>query len=233
MDTGRAVRAAGLAVYLAVLGLLAGTVAAAAWVEVVAPSTVAGRQVAAAAGLGLGAALVTYFYLRYSGRDRSHLDVAVPDARGAGVAVGGFLAAVALSVGLQWGYDAVGVGTATHGAAEAATGGGPAVLAAGVLTSLVLGGPGEELLYRNVIQKHLYGAFGRPGAVVVVSAVFAVMHGPTYLTGPLGPGLASLSVVFAVSLVLGAAYVATENVTVPALIHGGYNAVTFAAVVLA
>ena len=141
-------------------------------------------------------------------------------------------AVLALSLGLDALYNALGVGTASHGATDAAEGGGLPILAVGVLSSLLFVGPGEELLYRNVIQKRLYDALGRSGAVVVASLVFALMHGPTYLLGDLLPGLASLSVVFALSLVLGAAYVVTENVAVSAAIHGAYNAVSFAAVVL-
>lgn len=231
MDIARAVRATGVALYLGVSGLVLGSLCYFALAGLFEPTTAAGRQAASAVGLGLGAALVTVFFLRYGSRDWSFLDAHVPDRRGVAVAVGGFLAILALSVGLEVLYGALGVETASHGATDDAAGGGTLVLAVGVLSSLLFVGPGEELLYRNVIQKHLYDAVGRAGAVVVASAVFAVMHGPTYLTGDAVAGAASLSVVFALSLVLGATYVVSENVTVPAAVHGAYNAASFVAVV--
>jgi len=233
MDIARAARGSAVAAYLGVSGLLVGSLFSVALRDTVGPTTVAGEQAAGAAGLGAGAAVVTVFFLRYGRRDWSFIDAAVPDRRGVGVAIVGLVAVLALSVGLEELYAFLGIGTASHGSIDAAAGGGPLVLAVGVASSLLFVGPGEELLYRNVIQKHLYDSFSRPGAVAVGSLVFAVMHGPTYLAGDLLPGLASLSVVFALSLVLGTAYVVTENVTVPAAIHGAYNAVSFAVVVLA
>ncbi|MFB6121100.1 MAG: lysostaphin resistance A-like protein [Halobacteriaceae archaeon] len=233
MDIAKAARACGVALYLGVTGLVAGTLCYIALADLFGPTTVAGRQAASAAGLGLGAGLVTFFYVRYSGRNWDFLDVRVPDGRGVGVAVAGLAAVLGLALGLDWLYGALGVETAGHSATEAARGGGPLILAVGILSSVLFVGPGEELLYRNVIQKHLYDPLGRPGAVVAASGVFALMHGPTYLAGENAiAGVASLSVVFALSLVLGAAYVRTENVAVPAAIHGAYNAVSFLAVVV-
>jgi CAAX amino terminal protease family. len=88
-------------------------------------------------------------------------------------------------------------------------------------------GPGEELLSRNIVQKHLYDGFSRPAAVVVGTAIFAAIHLPAYATGPPPAVFATLLQLFGISLVLGVVYERTENVVVPALVHGTYNAVQF------
>ncbi|WP_049933846.1 CPBP family intramembrane glutamic endopeptidase [Halarchaeum acidiphilum] len=97
--------------------------------------------------------------------------------------------------------------------------------------SLLLVGPGEELLMRNVVQKRLYRAFSRRGAVVVGGLVFALVHLPAYATG--GADAAALAVTLArlccVSLVLGVVYERTDSVVASALAHGAYDAIQFGA----
>jgi len=89
-------------------------------------------------------------------------------------------------------------------------------------------GPFEELLYRNVIQKSLYDTFSRAGAVVTASVIFAAVHVSAYATAGLGAVIASLGTVFGLSLVLGTIYERTENLVIPAPAHGLYNALLFA-----
>jgi len=97
--------------------------------------------------------------------------------------------------------------------------------------SVLVVGPSEELLFRNVVQKYLYGSFSRSGAVVVASVLFALAHLPTTLVAtsdPVAVGTA-VGLIFAISLVLGVLYARTDSVVVVALVHGFYDAVVFAA----
>lgn len=224
------VRATAAAVYVGVAGLVASVLGGTLVVDITGVTAPGPRLVATAAGLGLGTATVAYFYLRWTRRGRSHLDVALPDRRDALVAVVGAGALAAVVVGFDALYGLLGVSTATHATVtELAGAGGPALLAAAVVASLALVGPGEELLFRNVVQKSLYGVFSRPGAVVVASLVFALAHAPVYLAGADSATAlaATLATVFALSVVLGGTYAASENVVVPAAVHGVYNAATY------
>lgn len=99
--------------------------------------------------------------------------------------------------------------------------------------SLVFIAPGEELIYRNIVQKHLYAYTTRWWSVVTASVLFTVIHAPTYIGGvivngqPLITGIAALAPILPVSIVIGYVYARTKNLTVPILTHGLYNAIVF------
>jgi hypothetical protein len=107
--------------------------------------------------------------------------------------------------------------------------GDPVVILPFIPLSLLIIGPAEELVYRNLIQKPLYDAFSRRGAVLTASVIFALMHIPQY--SPPGASaietLNALVLVFVLSLVLAIAYERTDNIVVPILIHGSFNAIQF------
>jgi len=233
-DTVDRLRAVGVAAYVAGAGLVASLLVASVAISALGAETTAQEQVASAVGLGLGAATVVFFYLRWTGRPVAFLDVRRPDRRDVLVAVAGGVALAVVSLGLEALYGALGVGTATHGTVEALDGAGEGTLYVAVATSLLLVGPGEELLYRNVVQKSLYARFSRASAVAVASALFALAHAPAYAGGAATAAAlaATLGVVLALSLVLGSAYALTDNVLVPAVLHGCYNAATFVEVIL-
>ncbi|MFC4989052.1 MULTISPECIES: CPBP family intramembrane glutamic endopeptidase [Saliphagus] len=103
-----------------------------------------------------------------------------------------------------------------------------------IVIAFLFNAPAEEFLWRNVIQKRLYAAFSRMGAVVVTSLVFAGVHFPVYAaTAPsldptgLAGVLVSLLVVFGGSIVFGYVYVRTRNLVVPIVAHAGFNAIQF------
>jgi len=93
--------------------------------------------------------------------------------------------------------------------------------------------PAEEFLFRNVIQKRLYEAFSRMGAIVVTSVIFVVAHVPTYavtITGEVAPAGAILVpsvVLFAGSVIFGYVYARTDNLVVPTLAHALFNGIQF------
>lgn len=177
--------------------------------------------------LGLGTGSTALLYLQVTDREWSFVDFDSPTPWDLAHALGGIVALFGTTLALESLFAAAGVGTAQHDIAKTATGT-PEMLLLLIPASWLLVGPGEELLFRNVVQKSLYRDFSRPAAVLVASVVFAAVHLPAYSTGTAGQAVASLAVVFALSLILGVLYVRTDNVAVPAFVHGTYNAVQFA-----
>ena len=178
-------------------------------------------------GFGLGVAVVTVGYLFFKGLDRSFIDLRVPTRRDLAWGVGGVVAlfAVALVISIVMGL--VGVESAEHSSIQEGQEN-PELLLYSIPFALLIIGPFEELLYRNVIQKSMYGVFSRAGAVVVASVVFAAVHLFAYATAGFGAIISSLAVVFTLSLLLGVLYERTENLVIPAAVHGVYNAIIFA-----
>lgn len=92
--------------------------------------------------------------------------------------------------------------------------------------SILVVGPGEELLYRGIVQGSIRRVLGPVGAILIASAVFASIHVVGLIGSPLQT-LATLLTVFVLALVLGTIYELSENLLVPALVHGLYNATQF------
>lgn len=174
----------------------------------------------------LGVGSVAVGFLVWTDRDWTFVDLKRPSLRDIGYVVGGFLALYGAAVGVSALLGATGTESAGHSTFDAAEEN-PEILLVMVVASILVIGPFEELLYRNVIQKSLYEHFSRAGSVVVASVPFAIVHFPAYSGGHLGASLVSLGVVLALSLILGAVYARTENLVVPALVHGLFNAVVF------
>lgn len=178
------------------------------------------------AGTVLGVGCVAAAYLAWSDRGWDFLDLRVPTLRDLGYVVGGFLALFGVLIGLSALMTATGTESSPHSIAEQAEGS-PEILLVLIPAAILVIGPFEELLYRNIIQKSMYDYFSRPGAVVAASVPFALAHVSAYGSGTVGQSLVSLGIVLALSLLLGALYERTENLLVPAFVHGLYNAVTF------
>jgi membrane protease YdiL (CAAX protease family) len=188
------------------------------------------QQGLSALALGLGTGTVAVIYLVGRQKSLSFLDFYVPDRRDLVYVLLGSLALLGLQIAIGIALTQAGVNTADHSVEQAARQGNPDMLLALVPAAWLLIGPGEELLYRNIIQKSLYETFSKRGAVVVASVIFALAHGLAYATtASLVATAAALGVIFLLSLVLGFLYLRTGNVTVPALVHGTFDAIVFAA----
>ena len=80
-------------------------------------------------------------------------------------------------------------------------------------------------MFRGLVQGTLRENFHPARAIILASALFASIH----LFSLSGEGkLVYIGIAFVLALVLGAAYEYTDNLAVPAVIHGTYNAVQFA-----
>ncbi|MXR21382.1 CPBP family intramembrane glutamic endopeptidase, partial [Halobacterium bonnevillei] len=157
------------------------------------------------------------------------IDVSRPSKRDAVVAGVGVVAILALHyamVGVVVFFD---LPQTSHGLVETAREH-PGILPPLVLLSFLAIGPGEELLARNGVQKYLYGAYSRRGAVVAGCLVFTGAHLLAYAGSGATPGavLVTLARLFVVSLVLGVTYERTDDLFAPVFVHGAYDAIQFA-----
>ncbi|WP_458185658.1 CPBP family intramembrane glutamic endopeptidase [Haladaptatus sp. NG-WS-4] len=181
-----------------------------------------------ALALGLGTGTVALIFMVGRGHGLSFLDFKLPDRRDFGYIAFGVVALFVLQIAIAVALTQLGVGTADHNIEQTASRGNPEILLVLIPAAWLIIGPGEELLYRNIIQKSLYGTFSEYSAVVVASIVFALAHIPAYATGStLTATAGTLVVIFFLSLVLGFVYLKTDNLTVSALVHGTFDAILF------
>ncbi|WP_380679416.1 CPBP family intramembrane glutamic endopeptidase [Salinigranum sp. GCM10025319] len=168
---------------------------------------------------------VALAYLRLRGLTAAYLGVRLPSLQEVGAIVVGYVVALGVAITGALVVAASGVEAGSNQAAEIGAQN-PEVLLLLIPASLLLIGPGEELLFRGVVQNRLREAFGPVAAVALAAAIFAAIHFLA-LTGAANARLVSIVVLFFPSLVFGAVYEFTENLVVPALVHGAYNATLF------
>lgn len=171
------------------------------------------------AGVAFGG--VSVAYVRVRGLDWSFVGTRLPTARDLAWVGGGYLLAFASVFIASVIVSIAGTQPASNQLSELGLEA-PVLLLLLVPVSLLLIGPGEELLFRGIVQGTLREAFGPVSAIVLASAIFAGVH-YVALTGGVGARLTTIAILFLPSLVFGAAYERTGNLVVPALIHGLYN----------
>jgi membrane protease YdiL (CAAX protease family) len=223
-------RTLAVALAVAIAGIAAGTALVfgslraitSAGVEVT-PLTLVVASLVLLQGVAFGG--VALGYLRYRGLPTAYLGVRVPSLPEVGAVVVGYVAAIGVAIVGTVLVAATGVQAGSNQAAELGAQN-PEVLLLLIPASFLLIGPGEELLFRGVVQNRLRETFDAVPAVAVASAIFAAIHFVA-LSGGTGARLVSIVVLFFPSLVFGAVYEYTENLVVPALVHGAYNATLF------
>ncbi|MDZ7701928.1 MAG: type II CAAX endopeptidase family protein [Halobacteriales archaeon] len=171
------------------------------------------------AGVAFGG--VSLAYVRYRGLGRSFIGVRLPTPRDLAWVGGGYLLAFLSVLVASVLVGLIGADPAPNQLSQAGLEE-PALLLLLVPISLFLVGPGEELLFRGVVQGTLRRSFGPVGAVTIAAAIFASVHFVA-LTGGVSARLTTIAILFLPSLVFGAAYERTGNLAVSALIHGLYN----------
>lgn len=206
-------------VLLALLSLPALGVAVAS-----APSLRLGLSTVLLQGVGFGGVAVAYLKLR--NLEFRFAPFSVPDLRDLAVTAAGFAGVLAILFAASATLSALGVQSAQNRIVEIGQRNPNAFLVL-IPLSFLLVGPAEELLYRGVVQGLLREYFHPIRAIVLASALFAAIH-VFSLTGD--GKFVYVGMVFALALVLGGIYEYTGNLTVPALVHGAYNAFQFASV---
>ncbi|MFC6989495.1 CPBP family intramembrane glutamic endopeptidase [Haloplanus sp. GCM10025708] len=216
-----AVSLSGLAVGFAVVFGLGAVVVGAG----VRPTPLTALAVSLVAIQGVAFGGVALAYLRYRGWGVGALGVRAPDVRELLVVVAGYALAIAAAVVGAVAVSVTGLPVGENQVADVGRADPTAFLWL-IPASFLLIGPGEELLFRGVVQGRLRETFAPVSGVALASAVFAAVHFVA-LTGGAGGRLVTISVLFLPSLVFGAVYELTDNLVVPALVHGAYNATLF------
>lgn len=178
-------------------------------------------------GVTYGGIAVLYLKVQDLGFDFAPFTI--PDKREIVVTVGGILTLLGLLFVASSIISSLGLESAQNRIVEIGQQN-PVVFLLLVPLSFLLVGPGEELLFRGLVQGTLRETLHPARAIVLASALFASIH-LFSLSG--GGKLVYIGIAFLLALVLGAAYEYTGNLTVPAVIHGAYNAVQFAGAYIA
>lgn len=158
-------------------------------------------------------------------RDPSLVGIRLPTPRDIGLLVGGFLALVAVMLGLETLFEFFDVELAENDAIARGRDN-PELFLLFIPIQFFLTGPGEELIFRGLIQGLLRQAYGVIPAIVVASLVFALFHIPALGTG--SDAVPTLIIIFVSGMVLGAVYEYSGNLFVPVVIHASWNALVFA-----
>jgi len=180
-------------------------------------------SLALATGVGFGGVALAYLQIR--GRGLDYVGLAVPSVREVAYVVAGYVASFALLLVASAVLTATETEAAPNTVAETGQQN-PEILLVLIPASFLLIGPGEELLYRGVVQNRLGEALPAPAAIGLASLIFASIHFFS-LAGAPRARLVSISVLVLPTLVFGTLYELTDNIAVPALIHGAYNATLF------
>jgi membrane protease YdiL (CAAX protease family) len=173
-------------------------------------------------GLGFGIAVAVYMALT---RKFDLLKYRLPTLRDLGWAGGGLVALFVGYLAIAIVVSQLGIDTADNAIVEQGRQNPQLVLYLIPLAILVVG-PSEELLFRGAIQGVLRRAYAPVPAIVIASALFGVAH--VFALSGSGTGvLVYIVVTFVLGCILGYVYERTDNLVVPALIHGVYNAILF------
>ena len=176
----------------------------------------------------LGMAAVGALYLHLTGRGRDFLDLYWPNKRDWGYALGATAAVLGIYVVATVLITILDLPAADN-QIVAFIGDDTTMVLVMIVVVFLFNAPAEEFLFRNVIQKRLYEAFTRMGAVVVTSVIFALVHFPVFyvLADSVAAAATPVTILFTGSIVFGYAYVRTENLVVPTFAHAVYNAAIF------
>lgn len=181
---------------------------------------------------GIGMMGVGYAYLRWKGIRLGSIGVRLPTLRNIGVVVGAFLLSIGYLIVAGQLIQLLGAETADNNVVEMGLEN-PEILLWLIPGAYLFIGPGEELLFRGVVQTRIREVFPPVSGVVIASVIFAGIHFPALSYGaPLTAKLTTLVVLIGPSLILGASYEYTGNLFVPILIHGTYNSLLFLALYL-
>jgi len=181
---------------------------------------------------GIGFPLTAYGYLRYTDREfQRFIPTRVPSLKEILLIVGsavGALVLVAITASVLVSLLSTEPAANSGGQTVAEN---PEIVPYLLPFVFLLNGPGEELLFRGVIQGRFREDYGGPVAIVLASLMFAPAHIVSLVGSPQAAAI-TISILTVPSLVFGAVYEYTDNFTVPALVHGLYNSILFGSIYL-
>ena len=155
--------------------------------------------------------------------DRELIGIGLPSLRGIGFVIGGTVALFVLNLVVGIVAQYLGMETAENAVVTMGQQH-PEVFLAMVPITVLLVAPGEELVFRGIVQGLFRRAYGPLPAVLIASVLFGAVH-YVALTG--SGKLVYVGVAAALGLVLGTIYELSGNLTVPILAHGLWNAYLF------
>jgi len=226
-------RAVGVGVGIGVTGLVGGSVLA---LLVALLLSSAGVQITPVLNIVLSLLLLTgvgfmgtaLLYLRYREIPLRSLGLEIPSVKEVGLVIGALVASMAYLLVLGTILQSTGTESAENQVASMAMEN-PEIVLYLLPGAYLLIGPGEELLFRGVVQNRIRESFGPKSGVFLASVIFAVIH-VTSLVGSDASAIAvTLLGLMGPSLLLGALYEYTRNLVVPILVHGTYDAIIFLA----
>ncbi len=181
---------------------------------------------------GLGFPLVAVLYFVYKDRSlRSFVPVSVPSLRELGISLGAWIAAIVATPVVA----AIVIALANEQPASNAAGEtaqqNPEIIPFLVPLVFLLNAPGEELLFRGVIQGLLAERFSVWAAIVLATAAFAPLHIIALLGSP-NAALLTIIIISVPSLIFGSVYELTDNLIAPSLVHALFNSSLFVGIYL-
>ena len=182
-------------------------------------------------------AYLTQFALQYGGfllvtgwyvlavRDEPLIPWGRPGRREIGLILAGIVVLVGANNVITRLFAAVDVAIGDNAAVTVGIGE-PEYLLTMVAFSLLVVGPAEELLFRGVVQSRLRETWGVWPAILVATVLFGLSHAS--VSGGLGGVVAYILTATILGVLLGYLYERTDNIVVPAVVHGVNTAVIFA-----
>ncbi|WP_254522794.1 CPBP family intramembrane glutamic endopeptidase [Natrinema caseinilyticum] len=184
--------------------------------------------------VGAGGTALSYMIIRRRGFDRrfvaDFLRVRWPTVWDVAWVVAGLVGAFVVMIGFEAVVDLLepfggSDGTTHSGIEEGRTY--PALFLVRIPIAVLLTGPGEELLFRGVLQSRLEETFPTVVAVGLAALVFGCIHLPVYMGEEIGAVVVSIGTVTTLGLFFGILYEASDTLLVPALVHGCFNATVY------
>lgn len=160
---------------------------------------------------------VLYLELR---NDRSLIGLSVPDRRDLAVGVLGTGVLVGTMLASQYVLSAYGVEIAENTAVESGRSN-PELFLYYIPLVLFLNVPGEELLFRGVVQGLFRRAYGVVPGILAAGAIFGAIHYVALLNQ--GSAMAYVAIAVLSGIILGAVYEYTGNILVPIAVHAVWN----------
>lgn len=169
---------------------------------------------------------VGYLYLRERGIPLRSIGIRLPTVKELGLVIGALVLSMVYLLIVGTILQQTGTESADNQVADMAMQN-PEIVLYLLPGSFLLIGPGEELLFRGVVQNRIREEFSAVPGVIIASAIFAAIHVGSLVAADPSAILVSLTVLLGPSLILGALYEYTRNLVVPILVHGTYNAIIF------